>query len=95
MENLLRPGRLQWSKARTGGTPGQTCQSLTRRLEKLKFSKYDTPEDLAAFSQRFDEGVKKVFSVLNSTSDQYVRFISPRDNDPKYEIRAGRLTLKG
>jgi len=50
---------------------------------------------LAAFSQRFDEGVKKVFSMSNSHTDQYVRFGSPRDNDLNYGIRAGRLTLTG
>ena len=31
------------------------------RPEKLKHSKFNTPEDLAAFSQKFDEGLKKVF----------------------------------
>ena len=63
--------------------------------EKLQRSRFNTPEDLASFSQRFDEGVKKVFSTSNSTSDHYVRFGSPRDNDPSYGIRAGRLTLTG
>ena len=69
--------------------------SLNPQPEKLKYSKFNTPEDLAAFSQRFDEGVKKVFSMSNNNADQYVRFGSPRDNDPNYGIRAGRLTLTG
>jgi hypothetical protein len=59
----------------------------------LKGSKFDTPEDLAAFAQKFDEGVKRVFS--NDQAAQYVRFGSPRDNDPKCGVRGGRLTLTG
>jgi len=59
----------------------------------LRGSKFDTPEDLAAFSQRFDEGLKKVFS--NNQATQYVKFGSPRDNDPEYGIKAGKLMLTG
>jgi len=59
----------------------------------LRGSKFNTPEDLAAFAQRFDEGVKKVFS--DDQGIQYVKFGSPRDHDPKYGIKAGRLTLTG
>ena len=61
--------------------------------EKLRGSRFDTPEDLAAFSQKFDEGVKRVFS--NEEAPQYVKFGSPRDNDPRCGIKAGRLTLDG
>jgi len=79
------------------GTPKHSTidQSLNQQPEKLKYSKFNTPEDLGAFSQRFDEGVKKVFSISNSNTDQYVKFGSPRDNDPNCGIRAGRLTLTG
>ena len=59
----------------------------------LKDSRFNTPEDLAAFSQKFDEGVKKLFSSDQAT--QYVKFGSLRDNDPKYGIKAGRLMLTG
>jgi len=59
----------------------------------LKGSKFDTPEDLDAFSQKFDEGVKRVFSKVQPP--QYVKFGSPRDNDPDYGIKAGRLALTG
>jgi hypothetical protein len=59
----------------------------------LRGSKFDTPEDLAAFSQKFDEGVKKVFSDVETP--QRVKFGSPRDNDPDYGIKAGKLTLTG
>ena len=72
-----------------------TNRSLNPQQDKLKHSKFNTPEDLGAFSQRFDDGVKKVFSMSNSSADQYVRFGSPRDNDLNCGIRAGRLTLTG
>jgi len=61
----------------------------------LKDSKFNTPEDLAAFSEKFDEGVKKVFSISNGHVDQYVKFGSPRDHDTKCGIKAGRLALTG
>jgi len=70
-----------------------TYRSLNPRPEKLKGSKFDTPEDLAAFAQKFDEGVKRVFS--SDQAPQYVKFGSPRDNDPRCGIKAGRLTLTG
>lgn len=61
--------------------------------EKLRGSKFDTPEDLAAFALKFDEGLKRVFS--NNRSSQHIKFGSPRDNDPKHGIKAGRFTLTG
>ena len=65
------------------------------QLERLKRSKLDTPEGRAAFSQRFDEGVKKTFSVSNGRADQYVEFSCPRDNDPNCQIKGWRLKLTG
>ncbi|KAF9650931.1 hypothetical protein BDM02DRAFT_3163995 [Thelephora ganbajun] len=61
--------------------------------EKLRGSKFNTSDDLEAFSQKFDEGVKRVFS--SDQVAQNVKFGSPRDNDPEYGIKAGRLTLTG
>ena len=61
--------------------------------EKLRGSKFNTPEDLATFSQKFDEGVKRVFS--NDQGAQFVKFGSPRDTDPNCGIKAGRLMLTG
>ena len=92
----LAPGRrVRYSE---GESDGPRCaltlhsdQLLNLQPGRLRGSKFDTPEDLAAFAQKFDEGVKKVFS--NDQPSQYVKFGSPRDNDPKYGIRAGRLTL--
>jgi len=46
-----------------------------------------------AFSQKFDEGTKKVF--FDDNGAQYIKFGSPRDNDPKYGIKAGKLMLTG
>jgi hypothetical protein len=66
---------------------------LNPQPERLKGSKYDNDGDLSAFSQKFDEGVKRAFS--NYQAPQHVRFGSPRDNDPEYGIKAGRLTLTG
>jgi hypothetical protein len=61
--------------------------------EKLKQSKFNTPEDLSTFAQRFDEGLKRVFS--DDSGSQFVKFGSPRDNDPKYGIKLGKLALTG
>ena len=70
---------------------------IVRRLnphpEKFRGSKFNTPEDLDAFSQKFDEGVKRVFSTDQTT--QHIKFGSPRDNDPECGIKAGRLALTG
>ena len=60
---------------------------------KLRGSKFNTPGDLDTFSQKFDEGVKRVFS--NDQAPQYVKFGSLRDNDPDCGIKAGRLALTG
>ena len=68
-------------------------QSINPQPGMLRGSGLDTPGNLEAFSQRFDDGVKKVFS--NNQMDQYVKFGSPRDNNPSCGIKAGRLTLTG
>jgi len=61
----------------------------------LKDSKFNTTEDLTSFSEKFDEGVKKVFSTSNSRGNQYVKFGSPRDHDAKCGIKGGKLALTG
>lgn len=66
---------------------------LNPRPAQLRGSKFSTPEDLIAFSQKFDEGVKRLFS--NDQLPQYVKFGSPRDNNAKCGIKSGRLTLSG
>ena len=59
----------------------------------MKRSKFNTPEDIAAFAQKFDWGLKRVFS--DDKSVQYVKFGGMRDNDPKNGINAGKLRLTG
>ena len=76
-----------------GSNAPLTDRLLNSQPEKLKGSRFNTTEDLAAFSQKFDEGVKKVFS--NDQAAQHVKFGSPRDNDPECGIKAGRITLTG
>ena len=72
-----------------------TGRLLNRHPEKLKDSKFNTPEDLASFSRKFDEGVKKVFSTSNRHANQYIKLGSPGDNEPNFAIKAGRLVLTG
>jgi len=59
----------------------------------LRESKFNTPEDISAFSQKFDEGLKRVFS--DDRGAQYVKFGSPRDNDHQHGVKSGRLMLTG
>ena len=61
--------------------------------EKLKKSRFNTPEDIATFTKRFDEGLKRVFS--DDRGAQYVKFRLPRDADPANGVKGGKLTLKG
>ena len=85
--------RQRWSKV-CPNIP-LTGQSLNRQLEKLKDSKFNTPEYLEAISQKFDEGVKRVFSTSTRHSNQYIKFGTLRDNEPSVGIKAGKLTLTG
>ncbi|KAF9650933.1 hypothetical protein BDM02DRAFT_3127282 [Thelephora ganbajun] len=48
-------------------------------------SKFNTPEDIPAFAQKFDEGLKRVFS--DDKGSQYIKFGSPRDNDPQHGVK--------
>ena len=61
--------------------------------EKLKKSRFNTPEDIAMFTNRFDEGLKRVFS--DDSGAKYVKFRLPRDNDPAHGVKGGKLMLKG
>lgn len=70
-----------------------TARARAMVQEKWKNSKYDDPDDLSTFSQKFDEGVKRVFS--NDKISHHVKFGSARDNDPQCGIKAGRFTLTG
>jgi hypothetical protein len=61
--------------------------------EKLRKSTFNTPEDVASFSEKFDQGLKRVFSDDKGT--QYIKFGGPRDNDFQHGIKGGKLTLTG
>ena len=91
MESSLQRGQEQWSKVRSNIL--LTAMLFDPQPGKLRGSKFDTPEDLDVFSQRFDEGVKRVFSKDQAT--QYVKVGSLRENDPDCGIKARRLMLTG
>ena len=98
LEGLLQGGEFVTARAREM-VAGRFGNSLYVTLnpqpppEKLRQSKFNTPEDLSAFAQKFDEGLKRVFS--DESGAQYVKFGSPRDNDPRHGIKTGKLMLTG
>ena len=91
MGSSLQRGQERWFRVRSNISLRD--QSLNPQPEKLKGSKLDTPENLATFSQKFDEGLKMVFADDQAT--QYVKFASPMDNDYEHGVMAGRLLLTG
>lgn len=66
---------------------------VKQQLDKLGTSKFNTSEDISEFAQKFDEGLKRVFS--GDKGIQWVKFGSPRDSDPQHGIKAGKLMLPG
>ena len=62
-------------------------------LEKLKDSKYGTPEALDHITKRFDETTKRLFR--DKGDPQFIPFGSPLDKDSKVGIRNGQLKLTG
>lgn len=62
-------------------------------LARLKNSKFDNKQDLAAVAESFDTGLKETFS--DNTKPQFVKFGSPRDNDARCGVKGGKLTLPG
>ncbi|KAF9782380.1 hypothetical protein BJ322DRAFT_1010304 [Thelephora terrestris] len=87
VEELFRPECL------LQGGEFVTARAREMASERLRKSKFNTPEDIAAFAQKFDEGTKRVFS--NDEGLQYIKFGSLRDNDPQHGIKAGKMTLTG
>ena len=65
-------------------------QSVT---EKLKNSKYGTPDSLDHITKRFDETTKRLFR--DNKELQFVPFGSPLDKDPTVGVRNGQLKLTG
>ena len=66
---------------------------LTFLAEKLKASKYGTPDSLDHITKRFDETTKRLFRDLKEL--QFVPFGSPLDRDATVGIRGGQLKLTG
>jgi hypothetical protein len=62
-------------------------------LGKLKKSNFSSNWYLKTLSDSFDNGTKKTFS--DGLKTQYLRFGSPRDNDPGRDIKDGKLSLPG
>ena len=91
MERSLQHERRRWSKVRSHAL--RTDKFLNSDEESWSGSRFKTSENIEAFSQRFDEGLKRVFSDNKGT--QYVKFGSVKENDPSYGIKAGRLALTG
>ncbi|KAJ7170801.1 hypothetical protein C8R43DRAFT_875680 [Mycena crocata] len=61
--------------------------------EKLKSSKYGSPEAVEHITRRFDETTKRLFR--DDRSLQFISFGSPLDKDPTVGIRGGQLKLTG
>ncbi|KAH9960802.1 hypothetical protein BC827DRAFT_1260617 [Russula dissimulans] len=61
--------------------------------DKLRGSKYGTPDSLEHITKRFDETTKRLFR--DKKEPQYVQFGSPLDKDPSVGIRQGQLKLTG
>lgn len=61
--------------------------------EKLKNSKYGTPDSLDHITRRFDETTKRLFRDKKDT--QFIPFGSPLDKDLSVGIRGGQLKLSG
>ena len=61
--------------------------------DKLRSSKYGTPDSLEHITKRFDETTKRLFR--DKKEPQYVQFGSPLDKDLTAGIRQGQLKLTG
>ncbi|KAJ3480295.1 hypothetical protein NLI96_g8449 [Meripilus lineatus] len=61
--------------------------------DKLRNSKYGTPDSLDHITKRFDETTKRLFRDIKET--QFVHFGSPLDKDTNAGIRMGQLKLTG
>lgn len=60
---------------------------------KLGRSRFATTDDIDAMMANFESMTKPTFRDTNATS--YIKFGGPRDNDDRYNIRRGTLSLSG
>ena len=80
-------------KARSKLFPSRPPAYFFPFLTKLKKSKFDNEQDLAAFTESFDTGLKEAFSDNNKP--QFVKFGSLRDNDARCSVKSRKLSLTG
>lgn len=62
-------------------------------LDKLKNSKYGTPDAVDHITKKFDETTKRLFR--DKKDAQFIPFGSPLDRDQNAGIRNGQLKLTG
>ena len=62
-------------------------------LARFKNSKFNSDQDLATFSERFDTGLKGTFK--DNSKNQFVKFGSSRDNDDRCGVKGGKMSLLG
>jgi len=60
---------------------------------KFKNTKFNDEQDLVAFTDSFDTGLKTTFS--DKSKSQFVKFGSLRDNDAACGVKGGKLSLQG
>lgn len=85
-------GHVRSLKVRIDFTSYCVC-GLIHTAEKLKNSKYGTPDSLDHITKRFDETTKRLFRDNKET--QFVPFGSPLDKDLSVGVRSGQLKLTG
>lgn len=69
------------------------CRLTGIHPEKLKNSKYGTPDAVDHITKRFDETTKRLFR--DKRDPQFILFGSPLDKDLSVGIRTGQLRLSG
>ena len=79
-------------KARSRLFPATPCLTFSC-LARLRNSRFDNEQDLAALTESFDTGLKTTFS--DSSKPQFVKFGSPRDNDARCGVKLGKFNLAG
>jgi hypothetical protein len=63
------------------------------RLKNSKNSRFNNDQDLDALTECFDNGLKTTFS--DNGKSQHVKFGSPRDTDPRCDVKNGKFSVTG
>jgi len=75
---------------------GEIVTASARAYAEKRFRdsvQFGNEEDLAAFTENFDTGLKESFS--DNSKLQFVKFGSLRDNDASCNVKGGKLRLQG